>query len=129
MTETVTSTAAPVKTNENTMALVAYILTWITGLIVLLTSPKEAKYQRWHAIQAIGLGIAWTVIGIIGNVMAGGFFVFGVAGRTGTAMILGLVFALLSVGFLVLWIVMMVTAYQGKKVRLPIIAEMADKNA
>lgn len=110
------------------MALVAYILTWITGLIVLLTAPKTAKYQRWHAIQAIGLGIVWTVVAVVGNVMGVGMFALGAAGAGGM-MIVGLLFMLLSLGFLALWIVMMVTAYQGKKIRLPILAGIADKNA
>jgi uncharacterized membrane protein len=126
VTETATKTSGGM--NENTMALIAYVLTWITGLIVLLTSPKTAKYQRWHAIQAIGLGIVWSVVGIVGNVLGVGFFAFGMGGA-GPGMVIGLVFGLLSLGFLVLWIVMMVTSYQGKKIRLPIIAGIADKNA
>lgn len=128
MSETATAQPTGTKSNENTMALVAYILTWITGLIILLTSPKDAKYQRWHAIQSIGLGVVWTVVAVVGNVLGVGFFAFGAAGVAG-GLLVGLLFMLLSLGFLVLWIVMMVTAYQGKKIRLPLIADMADKNA
>ncbi|HLE47075.1 MAG TPA: hypothetical protein VI818_02165, partial [Candidatus Thermoplasmatota archaeon] len=47
---------ATVSADQKTMAAVAYILTWITGLIVLKTAKKEEKFKRWHAIQAIGLG-------------------------------------------------------------------------
>src|SRR5687767_2109903 len=107
MTETATSTTAtPVKSNENTMAAVAYILTWITGLIVLLTSPKTAKYQRWHAIQAIGLGIAVAAFYIVWNIIVVGTLIGG--GGVGSAAMFSLVSMLVWLGVIVLVILLAV---------------------
>lgn len=122
-----TATAAPTGMgNENTMSFVAYILTWITGLIVLLTSPKTAKTQRWHAIQAIGMGVAFTIIYVLLSIILTPMILTGSAAMAG---LLGMISMVVWLGFVVLWIVMMVTAFQGKKIRLPIIAGIADKNA
>jgi uncharacterized membrane protein len=42
---------------------------------------------------------------------------------------IGMASTLVSLGVLVLIILMAIKAYQGTPIRLPIIAEMADKNA
>ena len=44
--------------DNRTMMLVAYIFTWLSGLIVLLTAGKEDPEVRFHAWQAILLGVA-----------------------------------------------------------------------
>lgn len=98
--------------NSNVLAAVAYILTFITGLIIYFVADKNDKYARWHAIQAIGLGIVALVIGIILSFVS-----------------LGLLGVVWNVIVLVLVIILAVKAYQGQKIRLPIIADIADKNA
>lgn len=118
-----TSSAPATKSNENALAAVAYILTWITGLIVLLTAKKEEKFKRWHAVQAIALGVVYVVVAIIVNVLS--MAVFTASGFAMWGLIVTLVWLLL----IVLIIVMAVTAYQGKKVRLPVLAGFADKYA
>lgn len=126
VTETATGHQAA-KSNENTMAAVAYILTWVTGLIMLLTAPKTAKFQRWHAIQAIGLGIAFTAIYIVWSIIIVGIVLSGAT--PGTAALFGLVQLILYLGLIAAIVILAVNAYQGKKIRLPIIADIADKNA
>jgi uncharacterized membrane protein len=116
---------------DRTLAAVAYLLTWLTGILVLLITKD--KYARWHAIQAIGLGVGlllvWFVLtmliiplafvgaldGGFGAVpfFAGGFFGMG---------LLWLV-AILAI------LILALKAYQGEKVRLPVIADIADRNA
>jgi len=95
------------------MAAVAYVLTWVTGLIIYFTSKPQDKYQRWHAIQAIGYGIATTVV----------YFVL--TALPGLWMLGSLLWLLIIVGVVIL----AVKAYQGEKLRLPVIADFADKNA
>ena len=112
MTETPPAPASPNPSNERTLAAVAYVLLWVTGLIILLLAKKEDKYARWHAIQAIGFGIAATLASII-------------AGLLPVPFLDTIVSLLILVGIVVL----AVKAYQGEKPRLPVIAEMADKNA
>lgn len=114
--------------NERGMAALAYLFTWITGLIVFFTAKKEEKYKRWHAIQAIGVGVVVVILYAVVN-----FLIVGVmlspgagAGAAGGAF---LVTTLLYLAILAWIIVMMVTAYQGKTLRLPVLAGFADKNA
>ena len=109
---------APVnESNSRTLAAVSYVLTWLTGLIIFFVAPKEDKYARWHAIQAIGLGVALVVVAIVVNILS--FIV----------PFLGFLMMLVWLGVIVLVIIMAVKAYKGEKVRLPVIADMADKNA
>lgn len=117
VTETTAATTPPNEQNSRVLAAVAYILTFVTGLIIYFVAPKEDKYARWHAIQAIGLGIAWIVLSILVNILDAILPLFGIL-----SMLLGLT-------VLIAIIVLAVKAYQGEKLRLPIIAEMADKNA
>lgn len=108
------------------MAAVSYILLWVTGLIILLTSKKEEKYKRWHAIQAIGIGIVFFGIQIV-------LWVLVAATATAASVAVWSILSLLST----LWwlaevavvIIFAVTAYQGKQLRFPIVAAYADKNA
>lgn len=112
--------------DEKAVAAVAYILTWLTGLIILLIAKQDQQYARWNAIQAIGLGIAAFVFALAGAVVASAFaFTAGAAAM-----------AMVSVINLIVWltivavaIVLAVMAYQGKPVRLPVIAGFADKYA
>lgn len=94
------------------LAVVAYILTWVTGLIIFFVAPKTDKYARWHAAQAIGLGIVATIGWIV-------FMVLSVS-------ILSTIWGLLV---LVAVVVLAIKAYQGEKFRLPILADQADKYA
>lgn len=126
-----TSTASP--SQDRTLAAVAYVLTWITGLIILLTAKKEDHTTRWHAIQAIGLGIAAFVVSVVLNIVWGilGFATGMGAGIPGFSMMMGagLIGSVWWLLVIVIIVVCAVKAYQGERFRLPIIADIADKNA
>lgn len=109
---------------QNTAAPLCYFFLWVTGLIFFLIE-KENKYVRFHAMQAILLGVAITVIWIV-------LFVVDIV--LGQIPILGSILAtLLSivfwVGSLIVWILMMVKAYQGEMYKLPVIGDIAERNA
>lgn len=121
MADTVTATE-----DQKARAAIAYILTWITGLIIFFTAKKEERYARWHAVQAIALGIALFVLSWIVNLAlslmaftAGGFGFMPMFGLGGIVWLLGIV----------LIIVLAVKAYQGETIRLPLLADFADKYA
>ena len=50
--------------DANVAALLSYILTWLTGLIFFLIE-KESRFVRFHAMQAILLGVSFFVIWIV----------------------------------------------------------------
>jgi uncharacterized membrane protein len=112
---------------ENVAALLSYILGWITGLIFLLIDKRP--FVRFHAAQSIvvflGLHIARAVLGMI----------FGMGwwlGEVGywSAFTLGAVLVnLISLLSLVLWIVLMIKAFQGVRFKLPVAGEIAESLA
>lgn len=96
---------------QNVAGLLCYVLGWITGLIFFLME-KDNKFVRFHAMQSILVFGALTVIGII----------------LGWIPILGWILgAILSVVGVILWILLMVKAYQNTWYKLPWVGDLAEK--
>ena len=108
-------------------ALLAYLFGWIGGLIFYLIETKN-KYVRFHALQSIFLSIAFFVVFVAISIITG---ILAAIPGVGLVMIFvgPLITGVLGLGGLVLWIMLMVKAYQGEKWMLPIIGELADKNS
>lgn len=117
------------------MAALAYVLTWLTGLIVFLAVDEDETFARWHAVQATGLGLVFylfsAVLGVVAAVLAllVGFDIvqfqpgFPAPVWLGVGGVLG---GLLPLVLLVLVVVLAVKAYDGQTPRLPVIARFAD---
>ena len=82
---------------QNVAGLLCYVLGWITGIIFLLLE-KDNKFVRFHAVQSIIVFGAYTVVALI----------FGYIPVIG-----GIVTWILGAFAFILWIVLMVKAYQG----------------
>ena len=54
---------APAAQGDTTLALVAYILSWLTGIIVFLIAKD--RLAKFHGMQALILGIIGLVISFI----------------------------------------------------------------
>ena len=101
---------------ENVAGLLCYVLGWLTGLIFLLIDRRP--FVRFHAAQSIVVFGALTIIRIIlGFAFLGG-------GMVGFS-IWGLLSSLVWILGLVLWIVLMIMAYQGRRFEVPIAAPIA----
>jgi uncharacterized membrane protein len=104
---------------ENVAGTLCYVLGWITGLIFYLIDKRP--YVRWHAAQSIvvfgTLHILSFVIGIffVATLFSGGF-----------SLAWGL-HTLITLVALVLWVLLMVKAYQGERFRVPGAADFAEK--
>jgi uncharacterized membrane protein len=97
----------------NVAGLLCYLVGWITGLIFFLIE-KENEFVRFHALQSILLSVALIIVEIILWIIP----------------IIGWVLVpILGIGIFILWIFMMVKAYQGKKIKLPIIGKIAENNS
>ncbi|MBV8630864.1 MAG: zinc-ribbon domain-containing protein [Silvibacterium sp.] len=101
---------------ENVAGLLSYLLGWLTGIIFLLIDKRP--FVRFHAAQSIVVFGALTIIRII---LSFAFLGGGVIGYS----IWGLLSTLIWVLGLILWIVLMVMAYQGKMFEVPIAAPIA----
>jgi uncharacterized membrane protein len=95
----------------NVASLLCYLFGWVTGIVFFILE-KENKLVRFHALQSIivfgALTIASTILTRIPIV--GGFF--------------GAVIGILA---FVLWIVLMIKAYQGEKYKMPWAGDFAEK--
>jgi uncharacterized membrane protein len=109
---------------ENVAGLLCYVLGWITGLIFLLIDKRP--FVRFHAAQSIVVFGALMVIRIVVGMM---FVTGGVVGVTAGFSLGAILFWLVSLVGLILWILLMVKAYQGERYRVPIAADFADKLA
>jgi uncharacterized membrane protein len=97
--------------SENIAGLIAYVLGFITG-IVLLVIEKENQFVRFHAAQSTVLFGAVFILNIVL-----GFIPF-----------LGWLIAfVLSMVALVLWLLLMFKAFNGEIYRVPMVADYADK--
>jgi uncharacterized membrane protein len=116
--------AAPVQTQmaEKLAGLLCYALGWITGLIFYFIDKRP--YVRFHATQSIvvfgGLHLLMFVWGVFFGIslLAGGWagFSFGYA-----------VHSLIGLAGFVLWILLMIKAYQGERFRVPLAADIVEK--
>ena len=111
--------------DANLAGLLSYVAGWITGLIFFL-SEKDNKFVRFHAMQSIivfgALSIAVIAVSILMSFFAMMRLYFVCSLLTG-------VNSLLSLAGLILWIVLMIKAYQGEQFKLPVIGDIAEKNS
>jgi len=96
---------------ENVAGLLCYTLLWVSGLIFYLIETDN-KFVRFHAVQSM---IVFGFLNIAG-------IVFGWIPWLGW--IMGSFVGLLV---FVLWIVLMVKAYQGMIYKLPVVGDLAEK--
>ncbi len=111
----------------NLAALLSYILGIVTGIVFYLIE-RENKYVRFHAMQSILFFGAYVIIYIILTILLQvlGFIpVLGLIFR----ILIGIAFAVLALGALVIWIILMIKAYTGERYKLPIIGDIAERNA
>jgi uncharacterized membrane protein len=104
--------------SENVAGLLCYLLGWVTGLIFFLIDKRP--FVRFHAAQSIIVFGGLMVIRIVLTML------FVSSALTGFSMGVGLLWLVSVVGF-VLWVLLMIKAYQGEKFRIPLAADLADQ--
>lgn len=117
---TVTTTRTGI--SDNAAGAISYF-TFIPAIVFLLLPPyKESNYVRFHAWQSVLLTITAFVIDIIlGSIALLTLFLGTVA--------LAYAFRILSLLWLVLWLVCVVRAMNGKRFRVPLLGSIAEKLA
>jgi uncharacterized membrane protein len=107
---------------ENVAGALCYLFGWITGLIFFFIDKRP--FVRFHAAQSIvvfgGLHIFSIALGILF-----GISIFG-GGGLGTFTIGLALYRILELVTFILWLVLMIKAYQGQKFRVPVAADLAD---
>jgi uncharacterized membrane protein len=112
----------------------------ILGLIFFFIE-KTNRFVKFHAAQVIllaigwlGLAIIWTILSTVASAaFASSYGVGGTAATAGTAVIVTGIIACISgityLGMLGLWLWGMISAFQGKYTKLPIIGNIAERMA
>jgi uncharacterized membrane protein len=96
----------------------------LVGGIIFYILEKRDNFVRFYAMQSIVFGGAWLLCWIVyviahtilGSIPAIGLFF---------TIVLGLAWALISIAFLVIWIVAMVKAFTGVRWEIPYIGPVA----
>jgi len=102
--------------SQNAASALCYALGFITGIVFLVLAPyNQDRTIKFHAWQSIFLSLAVLILTIILPVF--GHFV-------GLALSL-----LLNLAAIVLWVYLLFSVYNGKQVRLPVIGDLAAKQA
>lgn len=113
--------------SENVAGLLCYAVGWITGLIFLLIDKRPSV--RFHAAQSLvvfgGLHILRVVLAIAFGMS---WWMGGGVGWTGISFGF-LLFQLVGLVSLILWILLMVKAYQGERFKVPMAGDFAESLA
>jgi uncharacterized membrane protein len=102
---------------DNVASALCYLLGLITGIIFLVMAPyNKNPVIRFHAFQSIFMNVACIVASIVLNMLL-------------VMLHLWALTPLVSLAILALFIFMLVMAYQGKTVVLPVIGPIAQQQA
>jgi uncharacterized membrane protein len=110
---------------ENVAGALAY-LTFIPSVIFLLLKPyNNNRFVRFHSFQCIFLWVAGLLIGLA--LRFGGFIllIIPVLGH----LLVWLISMVVSLGAVVIWMVLVVKALQGEAFKLPVIGDLAERQA
>ncbi len=117
---TAASTTAGTGLTDNMAGALAYV-TIIPAILFLVLEPfNKKRFIRFHAFQCIFFAVAWTVLWIALRIIV-------------QIPILGwatvLLWPLVSLAGLIIWIILVMKAYQGQMFKLPVIGDLAEKQA
>jgi uncharacterized membrane protein len=106
--------------SENAASGLAYV-TIIPAIIFLIVEPfNRNPVVRFHAWQSIFMAIAWIVTDVA-LVILGRFPFIG--------WMTWFLMPLVGLAFLILWIIVLINAFNGKRFKLPIVGDLAEKQA
>ena len=100
--------------------MLAYV-TIIPAIIFLVIEPyNKSRFIRFHAFQSIFFAIAWTALWVVLSFVVHIPFL---------GWLTILIWPLIGLAGLVIWVVLLLKANQGQMWKLPLIGDMAEKQA
>jgi len=103
--------------DANVAALFCYLFMFISGIIFYLIE-KDNKFIRFHAMQSMVVFGGLFALNLVNSLF---LFFLPWPMRSAISGIIGL-------ASVVLWVVLMVKAYQGEMFRVPLAGDIAEKN-
>ncbi|MGA9061238.1 MAG: hypothetical protein WB341_06180 [Terracidiphilus sp.] len=106
--------------SDNVAGGLAYV-TFIPAIIFLIIEPfNKNSYVRFHSWQSIFLSIVWIAVDIVLHII-------------GRLPFLGpinlILWPVVGLLFFILWLVVMINAFNGKRFKVPLIGDLAEKQA
>lgn len=106
--------------SDNVAGMLAYV-TIIPAIIFLVMEPyNKSRFIRFHAFQCLFFAVAWTVLWIALNIVAHIPFL---------GWLTILLWPLVGLAGLIIWVILLLKANQGQMFKLPVIGDMAEKQA
>jgi len=106
--------------SDNAAGGLAYV-TFIPAIVFLIIEPfNRNPYVRFHSWQSIFLAIAYTIVDIA-MMIVGRIPVFG--------WLTLFMWPLIALGFFIIWIIVLIKAFNGERFKLPIIGQLAEQQA
>jgi uncharacterized membrane protein len=106
--------------DQNVAGMLAYF-TIIPAIIFLVVEPyNKNRFIRFHAFQCLFVAAAWVALWFALTILT---FIPGVN------LLMLIIGPVVAIGGFILFVVLIVKAYQGQKFKLPVIGDMAEKQA
>ena len=107
--------------SDNAAGALAYV-TIIPAIIFLIVEPyNRNSYIRYHSWQSIFLNATWLAVWVVFRIiLAMTFFSF-----IGWIVLMPLLWLV----FFIAWLIAVINAGQGKRLKLPVIGDLAEKQA
>jgi len=113
----------PIRPKDNLIAAAAYV-TIIPAIFFVLTEPfKRNRFVRFHSFQSIFLAAATIVAAIAMRILYSLLALLPALGY----LLAWLTSAVVLLGWVILWLVLVVKALQGETFKLPWIGNLAEK--
>ncbi|HLI62712.1 MAG TPA: hypothetical protein VKV05_04890 [Terriglobales bacterium] len=110
---------------ENVAGMLAYF-TIIPAIVFLLVEPyNRNRFVRFHSLQCIFVAVALIVVDIVLVIVSSIFHLVPVIGW----FIAALLWPLYSLAVLALWLLLVIKAYQHEIFKLPVVGDLAEKQA
>ncbi|HZW79150.1 MAG TPA: DUF4870 domain-containing protein [Candidatus Deferrimicrobiaceae bacterium] len=105
---------------DNVAGMLAYI-TFIPAIIFLVTAPyNKSRFIRFHSFQSIFLFVAVVIIQIALTLLTVVPFLI---------LLTAPLHMLVALGALIVWVIVLMKANQGQMYKLPLIGDLAEKQA
>jgi len=116
MSDANTTTPTPSVDNDNVMAAIATIP--LVGLIMYYGIKDSSDLVKFYAKQSIGLLLVSIILSVVSFIV--GFIPF-------IGLLVSCLVSIVGLGLGVIWLVLFINALQGKKFRLPVLADAVDQ--
>jgi uncharacterized membrane protein len=110
---------------ESVAGALAYVTFIPAGIFLLLDPYNKNRFVRFHSLQSIFLWVAGLLIGVAFRFLGFVLLIIPVLGQ----LLVWLISVIVILAAVVVWLVLVVKALQGESFKLPVIGELAERQA